>query len=168
MSSPYWAAARVQPQRESLALHCLALAGFTTYLPRLRERRVSRGRRIEVSPPLFPGYAFVLIKLQWHAARWAAGTNGLIMDGTRPARIADAVIAEIQSRERDGLVELPKQPRLRCGDRVRIVAGPFREHLAMFDGMRPGERVAVLLQLLGGQQRAVLPSDAIAPLEVVP
>jgi len=65
----FWACAQLQPQRERLALHCLALAGYVTYLPRLRQHRVSRGRRLETTPALFPGYAFVLIELQWHAAR---------------------------------------------------------------------------------------------------
>jgi len=48
----YWAAAQLQPRREALAAHCLALAGFTVYTPRLREHRVLRGRRVEVNPPL--------------------------------------------------------------------------------------------------------------------
>jgi transcription antitermination factor NusG len=82
----YWAAARLQPRHEALALHCLALAGYETYLPRLRERRVSRGRRITVTPPLFPGYCFVLIQLQWHSARWAPGVATVILNGASPAR----------------------------------------------------------------------------------
>jgi len=66
----YWCAARLLAQREHLALRFLALNGYTTYFPQLRERRVSRGRKIEVRPPLFPGYCFVAIELQWHTARW--------------------------------------------------------------------------------------------------
>jgi hypothetical protein len=66
---------------EALATHCLGLAGFQTYLPRLRERRIMRGRRIEVRPPLFPGYAFV-VTLQWHGARWCPGVLSLIMAGS--------------------------------------------------------------------------------------
>jgi hypothetical protein len=63
----------------------------------------------------------------------------------------------------------PTKPRrLRCGDQVRIVHGPFREHLALYAGQAAHERVAVLLQLLGGQQRAELPADAVVPIEVVP
>ena len=53
---------------------------------RLRERRVFQGRKFEARPALFPGYCFVLIELQWHAARWAPGTLGLVMDGITPAR----------------------------------------------------------------------------------
>src|SRR5262249_37686242 len=77
------------------------------YYPRLRDRRIRRGRRVELRPALFPGYAFVLIRLQqWYAARWAPGTLGLIMDGVGPAKVPDAVIAEIRRREVDGLIEL--------------------------------------------------------------
>jgi hypothetical protein len=47
--------------------------------------------KIERTPLLFPGYAFVLIVLQWHAARFAPGVIGLIMDGERPARVPDSV-----------------------------------------------------------------------------
>jgi transcriptional antiterminator RfaH len=120
----YWAACRLQPRRTALALHVLGLRGFETYCPRLRERRARHRRLHEVIKPLFVGYTFVLIQLQWHAARWAPGTLGLIMDGDRPARVPDNVIAELRTRERDGAVELPRRPR--PGDRVRILRGPFR------------------------------------------
>jgi hypothetical protein len=79
------------------------LAGYDTCLPRLREHWVLQGRKVETQPALFPGYAFVLIHLQWHSARWAPGTLGLIMDGIQPARVPDGVIADLRSRERNGL-----------------------------------------------------------------
>jgi transcriptional antiterminator RfaH len=150
----YWACARLEIRREQLALHCLRLAGYQTYYPCIREQRTRYGRRVEARPALFPGYAFVLIELQWHAARWAPGTLGLIMDGMKPARVPDAVIAEIRQREVRGLVELPS--RLRRGDRMRILRGPFRGHLGVYSEMKPRERVEVLLQLLGGAHRVEL------------
>jgi transcriptional antiterminator RfaH len=160
---PYWAAAQLQPQRERLALHTLALAGYVTYLPRLRQHRVSHGRRIETTPALFPGYAFVLIELQWHAARWAPGVTRIVLDGAAPARVPDGVIAEIRSRERGGLVELPRPPRFHPGDRVRVLHGPFIGHVGLYAGMRPRERVEVLLAILGGAQRVTLAVDAVEP-----
>ena len=165
---PFWCAARLSPKREKVATQCLALAGFETYLPRLRERRTLRGRRVEASPPLFPGYLFIVIVLQWHEARWCPGVSSLIMDGAQPARIPDAVIEELRGRERNGLVELPKPRGLEHGDRVRIMRGPFRDHLALYAGQAAHERVAVLLQLLGGQWRTELPAGDVVPLEVVP
>jgi transcription antitermination factor NusG len=160
---PFWACAQLQPARERLALHCLALAGYVTYLPRLRQHRVSRGRRIETTPALFPGYAFVLIELQWHQARWAPGVTRIVLDGAVPARVPDEVIAEIRSRERGGLVELP--PRLKRGDPVRILRGPLAGLVGLYAGMKPRERVEVLLAILGGAQRVTLAADAV---EVAP
>ena len=160
----FWSACRLAPHRENLALHYLEeVAGFTVYHPRLRDRRIRHGRRVELRPALFPGYAFVLIRLQqWYAARWAPGMLGLIMDGVGPAKAPDAVIAKIRRREVDGLIELAPPPPLRRGARVRILRGPFSGHLAIFSDMRPRQRVEILLQLLGGEQRVTLAKKDIA------
>src|SRR5215467_12274097 len=121
----YWAVARLAPHQERPALFHLGRAGFQTYLPRLREWRRSHGRRIETRLPLFPGYCFFVVEAQWHAARWSIGVIGLIMDGIRPARVPDTVIAEIRGREVGGLIELAPPAPLRRGARVRILRGPF-------------------------------------------
>jgi hypothetical protein len=68
----YWTAAQLEPNRTRIALQLLAQERFTVYAPRLRERRIVRGRREDHETFLFPGYAFVLIQLQWHRARWRA------------------------------------------------------------------------------------------------
>src|SRR5262245_47331389 len=95
----YWACAQLVPQRERLALHCLGLAGYVTYLPRLRVQTRSYGRTTVTTPALFPGYCFVLVELQWHTARWAPGVAKIVLDGAAPARVPDAVIAELRGRE---------------------------------------------------------------------
>ena len=161
----YWAAAQLQPQRDARALHFLRQAGFETYAPRLRERRTVHGRKVVKTPLLFPAYAFVFITLQWHAARWSPGVIRLVMDGAAPARVPDAVIEEIRKREVAGLVELPKPPLARLGDRVRVTAGPFAGHVGLYAGMKPRERVEVLLRILGGVQRVTLAAGAV---EAVP
>jgi transcriptional antiterminator RfaH len=158
---PYWAAAQLQPQRERLALHCMALAGYETYRPLLRQHRVSRGRRIETTPALFPGYAFVLVELQWHAARWAPGVVRIVLDGAAPARVPDSVISEIRSREQNGLIVLPQRELARPGQPIRVVRGPFQGHVGLYAGMKPRERIDVLLALLGAERRLELPKDAV-------
>jgi transcriptional antiterminator RfaH len=138
----FWACAQLEANRERLALHCLDLAGYQVYLPRIRLPKLR-------TAALFPGYAFVLIELQWHAARWSPGVLRLVLDGAQPAKVPNKVITELKGRERNGLVELPSPLGFRRGDTVRITCGVFAGQLAVFDGMRPHERVAVLLQLLG-------------------
>jgi transcriptional antiterminator RfaH len=156
----YSACAQLENNREKLALHCLGLAGYQTYLPRIRARCLTQTRKVVTqASPLFPGYAFVLIELQWHAARWSPGVLRLVLDGDRPAKVPDKVIAELGGCERNGLVELPLPPDFEHGDTVRITRGVFIGQLALFEGQRPRERVAVLLQLLG---RVELPKDDIA------
>jgi transcriptional antiterminator RfaH len=165
--SSYWCCARLESRREGVAQHFLKLAGYEVYIPRIREQRVRRHRRVEIVTPLFPGYCFVAIARQWRSARWSIGVMGLIMNGEHPAKVPDPVIAEIQARERNGAIELPKPPGLKPGDRVKILRGPFETHWAIYAGMRPHERVEVLLSLLGAQQRVTLPRSAIvAPTDV--
>ena len=157
----YWACAQLEPQRERLATHCLALGGFEVYCPRLREQVRNRGRKIVRTPPLFPGYAFVLIVSAWWTARWSPGVRRLVMDGEQPARVPDEVIADIRSRERNGLVELPKPRGLMPGMKVRVISGPLHDQIGLLVLLKPHERVLVLLQLLGGQQRVELARNAI-------
>ena len=157
----FWAAAQLQPQRDGLALQCLRQAGFETYAPRLREPRIAHGRKVTRTPLLFPGYLFVLIELQWHMARWAPGVVRLVMNGIGPAAVPGGVIADLKARETGGLIDLPKPPKFRAGDRLRVTSGPFAGLTGLCAGMRPHERVEVLLAILGAAQRVTLAADAV-------
>jgi transcriptional antiterminator RfaH len=161
----YWAAARSSPQRETLAQHFLEQAGFTVYLPALWDHRVSHGRRIATRKPLFPGYMFCWITAGWWQARYCPGTLGLVMNCDLPARVPDGVIASLRERETDGAVELPRPPRFRTGDRLRVTAGPLAGLTGLYQGQRPRERVEVLLAILGGEQRVTLRIDAVEAAE---
>src|SRR5262249_43110669 len=94
------------------------------------------------------GYSFITVEAQWYAARWSLGVIGLIMDGVRPARVADQIIDDLRKRERNGLIKLPKRPALQPGDQVRILQGPFAGQLGLYAGMRRHGAFLVLLQLL--------------------
>src|SRR5262245_46655093 len=156
----FWACAQLQPNRERLALHCLGLVGFTVYAPRMRPpchalRQTPR--------PVFPGYAFVWIELQWHVARYCPGVIRLVGDGGGPSHVPGGVIAELRRHEgRDGLVRLPERPRIRRGAAVKILRGPFEGMPAIFADSKPHERVEILLALLGSQVTVVLPKEDVA------
>jgi transcriptional antiterminator RfaH len=155
----FWACAQLEPSRERLALHCLSkVNGFEVYSPRIRPLRA---RREDDTRPLFPGYAFILIVLQWHAARWSPGVRRIVLDGAVPAKVPDQVIDEIRQRERGGVVQLPQAPSMKAGDRVRVLGGPFQGHLGLYAGMKPRARIEVLLAMLGAQQRVSLPRGSI-------
>lgn len=157
----YWVAAQTVAQHEAAAQHFLSLAGYESYLPRLRMPRVRHGRKIETRPPLFPGYVFVPITNGWWTARWCPHVIRLVAAGDGPAHVADAIVDELRGRERNGLIDLPKPSGLCAGDRVRILSGPFAGHFGLFAGMKPRDRVEVLLALLGGCSRVLLPESHI-------
>jgi transcriptional antiterminator RfaH len=161
----FWTCVQLEPNRERLALHCLsAVNGFEIYSPRIKAPRIrpSRAPRGNDTRPLFPGYVFVLIVLQWHAARWSPGVVRIVLDGMVPAKVPDRIIAELRARERGGAVELPEAPPgIKVGERVRVLGGPFQGHFGLYAGMKPHERVELLLTLLGGQQRVTLPKGDI-------
>ena len=157
----YWCCGQTEPHREAAATHFLGLAGYETYCPRLKLVRPRRGRKVVSHPPLFPSYLFIAITAGWWNARWCPGIVKLLTAGDAPMPVPDSLIFEIKSRERGGLVELPRREKFKAGDRVRILQGPFEGHLGLYAGMRPHERVLVLLALLGGEQRVELPKADI-------
>ena len=63
------------------------------------------------------------------------GVISLIMAGdATPARVPDAVIADLKARETGGLIDLPRPPKFRPGDRLRIIHGPFAGHVGLYAG----------------------------------
>jgi transcription antitermination factor NusG len=162
----YWACAQTQPSREQFALCTLERLGFETYAPRIRTKRAvpGRGRLLEGSAPLFINYVFILIHSAWYAAHYAPGVTKLLRAGDgHPLHVPDRVISDLRTRERNGLIELPKAPGLQRGDKVQVVAGVLTGLSGIVEGMRPRERVEVLLTLLGTQRRVELARADVRP-----
>src|SRR5262249_22650938 len=119
--------------------------------------RVAHGRKIETTPLLFPGYAFVAIVMQWYSAHYAPGVIGFLMDGEQPARVPDAVIDELKSRERNSVIKLPDKPKstktdFQVGERLRIRTGPLRGLFGLYAGQAPRDRIQILMQILGASR----------------
>jgi transcription antitermination factor NusG len=139
---PYWVA-QCEVAREHVAERFLGMAGYETYCPRLKERGAAR--------PLFPSYVFVARALQWYRARWSIGVIRLVAHGSggEPAAVPDAVVEAIRQREKNGLVVLPAARGFRPGDKVRIMHGPLIGLEGLVAGLRPQQRVEILLTALG-------------------
>jgi len=137
--------------------------GFEVYFPVYSKRRSHAGKIDLVAAPLFPRYLFIAIDLdsqRWRSIHSTFGVAQLVCHGDRPAPLAEEIIAELRSREDEcGLIRLGSA--FRPGERVRVVGGAFADHFGMFDSMGDGERVAVLLDLLGRKVRAVMNINVI-------
>lgn len=130
-------------------------ARYETWFPMIRQRR-----RII---PLYPTYLLVnLVQPQWHQISKTPHVIRIIMSGDRPAPLPDSVVADLRKRERDGIVRLPRAPRLRPGQEVRIIGGSFEGRLGLYQGQSGRDRERVLLEFLGRQVSVELPARDLA------
>jgi len=166
MKSPsqQWFVVQTRPNSERRTVEHLSRQGFEVYFPVYLKRRSHAGKIDMVAAPLFPRYLFVAIDLDsqpWRSIRSTFGVSQLVCRGDRPAPLADEIIAELRNREDErGMVRLGSSA-FRPGEKVRVVGGAFADHFGMFDSMGDGERVAVLLDLLGRKVRVVMNVNVI-------
>ena len=158
----FWCAARLMPRREGYATHFLQLAGFTTYLPRLRENHTVRGRKVDPARRFSPATLSFFSRCNGMPPRWSPGVAPLDHGWHRPPREC-LMVSSMKSAPASvtALSSFPRRPGLR-----RRGQGPGHPRAVRGSSgalCRPGihDRVAVLLQFLGGRQRTELPADAI-------
>ena len=160
-----WYVVVTHPNAELRAEGNLRRQGFSVYLPRyLKTRR--HARRVEtVARPLFPRYMFVSLDLsrdRWRSVLSTFGVQSLVFSGERPAEVAAEIVDAIRQREgEDGYIAL-NAPSLDPGARVRILDGVFEDAVGIFERVADKRRVAVLLQLLGREVKALLPNESVA------
>lgn len=161
-----WLVVHSKPREEDKAARNLRDQGFETFAPRIRERKRGASGWRMVTGPLFPRYIFINVALGEQSTgpiRNTPGVCSLVRFGQQLAPVPDAVVSYLQAQQSPELgarqVEAwPQQP----GDRVRILEGPFAGLTAVFESARGDERAALLLELLGRQNRIVVPRDALS------
>lgn len=163
---PYWAVARTAPHHERLAVESVGLAGFETFVPRIRVKVGAQWR----TTPLFGCYFFVRVVDRWRAIERTMGVLSVIKFGASPARCPDEVVAELLARsDRDGIIRLAPRPLssfsrvLEKGAPVAIAGGPFRGLAAIHTGMTAQERELVLIDLLGRKMTVAVPAGHVVP-----
>lgn len=161
-----WYLIHAKPSAEGVAQRNLERQGYETYLPRLLQSTFWRGQRRERVVPLFPRYLFLRLREGHQALGPVRSTTGVaqaVRFGSRYAVIGDEVVAELRARADPvtGLHRLRPRRRLDVGTIVRIAAGPFDGVEAIFERHAGGDRVVVLLKLLGQDASVCVPEDAI-------
>lgn len=159
-----WYCVKTQPKRESIAYGALtALPEIEAFFPRVRYRRVStRGPR-PVVEALFPGYLFAKFApaRKIRAVRYARGVSYIVRQGRDYAPVPDSIITALRELAATQVLELPPEP-WKLGEKVRIISGIFRGRSGEVAGLVPGrQRVQLLLELLGGENRVELPAEAL-------
>lgn len=159
----HWYLLRTESDGERLAEQQLAKLVESALLLLGRTRFRQRDRMIERTVPLFPSYLFAFFSLAALARRirYASGVRQIVQFGGQAAMVPGWVINYLMARCGDRLIELSRGSK-RPGALVRLIAGPFREFDAVFDGYLGGaERVAVLLSVMNRTRRVVVPAAMV-------
>ena len=148
-----WFVVMTNSQRESFVAD--RLSSLSPYLPIFKN---SKGRL----RPLFVGYLFVPRIEDWGMIRNTVGVRDLLMSGDHPACIPSMVILGWKAKERGGVVQLPKPPKFRAGERLTITQGSLKYRTVIYAGMSGKDREKVLIEMLGQYVSIHVPTAHLA------
>lgn len=158
-----WYAVQSKQSQEDRAEANLEAYGVETLLPRTRRTVDHHGRKSIRVEPLFPRYLFARCHTidDVQKVRNTRGVSRVLGMGSLPTPVDDSVIDEIRSRiDPTGFIELVNKPQ--PGDHVRVLAGPLRDFVGVFEStMRSSDRVALLLQVVIGNFRVIVDADSV-------
>ena len=161
-----WYVVQTHVNGEAKAALNLIRQGYEIYLPRyLKCRRHARKTEF-VARPLFPRYLFVAVDIaaqRWRSIQSTSGVSHLVTHGNEPATVPQGVVSALKAREdANGFVKLDVGRKFAPGDKVRVLDGVFMDSAGIFDGVADHDRVAILLEMLGGKIRVHLDAGLVA------
>ena len=150
-----WYVVHTQAHAESKAAVHLVRQHYQVYLPLIRRWRFHARRRELVLRPLFPRYLFVGFDMEctrWRAILSTIGVVSIVRHGEKPTRVPPGIVERIRDAERAGQFDAAAMvARLNVGDPVRIARGPLADLTGQLQSLVAGDRVRVLLRILGRQ-----------------
>ena len=159
-----WYLVHTRPNGECKAEFNLAAQGFATFLPRI-DKTVRHARRLKtVRRPLFPRYLFVRFDTardRWLSVCGTFGVARLFMQDGLPVAVPGGIVENLLAHSDAGVTRLDVT--LKQGQRVRILSGPFAELTATLARLDEGQRVGMLLEMMGTQIPVSVERRALAP-----
>lgn len=121
----HWYAAYTCANHEGTVVKHLALRSVECFLPRGQSTKRWKDRRVQVQPPLFPGYVFVHIGLpeRLHVLQIPGVVRLVGFSGT-PTALPDEQIEALKRTLTAGRFAEP-YPYLAAGRHVEVSSGPF-------------------------------------------
>ncbi len=160
-----WYCIRTQTKREHIAVGQLSrLESVEVFCPRIRFRRNTKRGKVWFEEALFPGYLFARFDFNtlFRAVSATVGVRGMVRFDGECAQIPDFVVEALRAEMANGPVILVKEPELKAGDRAVMADGAMRGLSALITQVLPGgERVKILLELMGTAVEAEVPIEAL-------
>ena len=141
-----WFVAHTHSMKEQIAEQHLREQGFDVYLPHFKKMRRHARKVEEVLAPLFPRYLFVAMEIEaahWSCVNSARGVSYLLQNDGFPAEIPKKVVDSLKETV-DGFISINSLAAFIKGDKVRVLKGVFKDHLAIFETMGAKQRTQLL------------------------
>ena len=161
--SKEWFVIQFKPNSHYHATNNLNRQGFETFLP-LHEITLRRNSRfMKSTKPLFPGYMFVSFNKtedKWPKINNTYGVSRLITFNSILKSIPTSFVDCLMMRYDLSGKLLPIQ-KLKKGDKVKVLKGPFANFIATVEKYEDDQRIWVLMDLMGRETKIQTPSDAL-------
>ena len=161
--SKEWFILQFKPNSHHLAVKNLNRQGFETFLPLYDNTSRRTSRFINTSKPLFPGYMFIRFdkaKSEWHKINSTYGVSRLITFGSILKSIPTIFVDHLTKRY-DLSGKLLPIKKLKKGDQVTVLTGPFANFIATVEKYEANHRIWILMDLMGRETKIEAPSDAL-------
>ena len=161
--SKEWFILQFKSNSHHLAAKNLNRQGFETFLPlhETTSRRLSRF--INTSKPLFPGYMFIKfdkLESEWHKINSTYGVSRLITFNSILKSMPIGFVDSLMKRYDLSGKLLPIQ-KLKKGDQVTVLTGPFANFIATVEKYEDNQRIWVLMDLMGRKSKIQARTDKL-------
>jgi len=155
----HWYLVKTKSKQEDIAILNLENQNFHVYCPFVLIRNKN-----EV---LFPGYIFIQLDKDtqnWSPIRSTKGVLHFVRFGLSYAKIPDNIIKFIKTNELNTAQKLKNINKFKPGDKVQISDGVFKNCIAIFKSYKSDERVILLMNILGQQQKLTIKQETLNAL----
>ena len=159
--SKEWFILQFKSNSHHLARKNLNRQGFETFLPLHDTTSRKLSRFINTSKPLFPGYMFIKFDRagsEWHKINSTYGVSRLITFNSILKSIPTIFVDHLMKRYDLSGKLIPIQ-KLKKGDHVTVLKGPFANFIATVEKYEADQRIWILMDLMGRKTKIKASSD---------
>jgi len=159
--SKEWFILQFKSNSQHIAAENLNRQGFETFLPLHDTTSRKLSRFINTSKPLFPSYMFIKFdraEPKWHKINSTYGVSRLITFNSHLKSIPTSFVDHLMKRY-DLSGKLIPIKKLKKGDHVTILKGPFANFIATVEKYEADQRIWILMDLMGREAKIQTPPD---------
>ena len=159
--SKEWFILQFKPNSHHQASKNLNRQGFETFLPLVEITSQRTSRFVNTSKPLFPGYMFIKFdraESKFHKINNTYGVSRLITFNSILKSIPTSFVNNLMKRYDLSGKLIPIQ-KLKKGDHVTVLKGPFANFIATVEKYEADQRIWILMDLMGRKAKIQTPID---------